>query len=119
MSTYRSGFEENVALFLTRSGVAFSYEASEVPYRISYKYIPDFTLTAHNIILECKGYWSASDRRKIRAVRETNPDLDLRMVFQSPENKISRNSRTTYGGYCDKLGIPWSNTNIPSTWLHP
>ena len=54
----------------------------------------------------------------IKQVKKDNPDIDLRMVFQSPYNKISKKSKTTYAQWCDNLGIPWTSyTNIPLDWL--
>ena len=51
-------------------------------------------------------------------LKEDNPDLDLRMVFQSPYNKISKRSKTTYAKWCEKHGIPWcAYHNIPIEWL--
>ena len=62
-----------------------------IPY--SYHYNPDFVLV-NGVMLETKGYWDSEDRRKIKAVMRDNPDLDLRMVFQAPFNKISKKSKT-------------------------
>ena len=60
----------------------------------------------------------AAHRRKIKAVIEQHPEIDLRMVFQAPFNKISKKSKTTYAKWCDKHGIPWcSFSNIPLEWL--
>ena len=68
--------------------------------------------------LNVEGYWDAKDRQKIKAVKEQNPDIDLRMIFQAPYNKISKKSKTTYAKYCERLGIPWSSwTTIPIDWL--
>ena len=88
-SKYRSGLEEKVANLLEGLGVTYEYESKRVPYTIQHNYCPDFVLPNH-VHLETKGYWDAADRRKIKAVKKDNPDLDLRMVFQSPFNKISK-----------------------------
>ena len=37
--------------------------------------------------------------------------LDIRMVFQSPYNKINKNSKTTYAKWCEKHDIPWTSYN--------
>lgn len=114
---FRSGLEEKVANLLVELGVKYEYESTKVPYVIQHTYCPDFILP-NGIWLECKGYWDAKDRRKLKAVKEQNPDIDLRMVFQAPYNKIYKGSKTTYANYCDKLGIPWcSFVNIPLKWL--
>ena len=55
-------------------GVTYEYESTIVPYIIQHNYTPDFLLPS-GIFLECKGYWDAEDRRKIKAVKKQNPDL--------------------------------------------
>ena len=116
-SKYRSGLEEKIADLLTELGVSFEYESIKVPYTIQHHYHPDFILPNY-VHLETKGYWAASDRRKVLAVKRDNPDLDLRMVFQSPYNKINKNSKTTYAMWCEKHDIPWTSYhNIPLDWL--
>ena len=114
---FRSGLEEKVADLMINLGVEYEYESTKVPYQIMHNYTPDFLLP-NGIFLECKGYWEPEDRRKIKAVKEQNPELDIRMVFQSPFNKISKKSKTTYAKWCEKHDIPWTSfTNIPIDWL--
>ena len=114
---FRSGLEEQVADLMCELGVKYEYESTKVPYIIQHIYTPDFLLP-NGIYLECKGYWDPEDRRKIKNVKEQHPELDLRMVFQSPYNTISKKSKTTYAKYCDKLGIPWTSFhNIPIQWF--
>ena len=116
-SKYKSGLEEQVAKLLTGLGVSYEYESCKIPYTIQHHYHPDFILPNH-VHLEAKGYWSAPDRRKIAAVKRDNPDLDLRMVFQAPYNKISKGSKTTYAIWCEKHDIPWTSfQDIPLDWL--
>ena len=115
--TFRSKLEEKVADLLVELGVNYEYESTKVPYHIQYTYCPDFVLP-NGVYLECKGYWDADDRRKIKAVKTLNPELDLRMVFQAPFNTISKKSKTTYAQWCDKHDIPWTSFhNIPLQWL--
>ena len=116
-SKYKSGLEEQVAKLLEGLGVSYEYESCKIPYTIQHNYHPDFILPNH-VHLEAKGYWSAPDRRKIAAVKKDNPELDLRMVFQAPFNKISKGSKTTYAIWCEKHDIPWTSFhNIPHDWL--
>ena len=116
-SKFRSGLEEQVAKLLEGLGVTYEYESTRVPYTIQHHYSPDFILPNH-VLLETKGYWDAKDRRKILAVKKDNPYLDLRMVFQSPYNKINKNRKTTYAKWCEKHDIPWTSYhNIPLEWL--
>ena len=116
-SKYRSKLEERVADLLDELKITYEYESSKVPYTIQQHYCPDFILPNH-VHLETKGYWDAKDRRKILAVKKDNPDLDLRMVFQSPYNKISKSSKTTYAKWCERHSIPWCTFHsIPLEWL--
>ena len=116
-SKYRSQLEERVAELLTNLGVTYEYETTEIAYQISHNYRPDFILPS-GIILECKGYWDSDDRRKIKNVKEQNPDVDIRMVFQAPYNTISKRSKTTYAKWCDRHNIPWCTfQEIPIDWL--
>ena len=114
---FRSKLEKKIADLLTKLGISYEYESNKIPYTIQHHYIPDFVLS-NNIYLETKGYWDPKDRRKVLAVKRDNPDLDLRMVFQAPYNKISKKSKTTYAQWCEKHDIPWSSFhNIPLDWL--
>jgi len=114
---YRSNLEKNIGNLLEGLGVSFQYESEKLSYTIDHNYTPDFVLPNY-IYLEAKGYWDAEDRRKILAVKRSNPDIDLRMVFQSPYNTISKKSKTTYAKWCDRHEIPWTSyTDIPIEWL--
>ena len=116
-SKFRSGLEKDVANLLTELGVTYEYESTKIAYQISHNYCPDFVLP-NGTVLECKGYWDANDRRKVKAVKDQNPDLDLRMIFQAPYNKISKKSKTTYAKWCERHEILWTAWhNIPMEWL--
>ena len=115
--TFRSKLEKQVADLLDTVGASYEYETHKVAYTIMHHYNPDFILP-NGIMLETKGYWDSEDRRKILAVVRDNPDLDLRMVFQAPFNKISKKSKTTYAQWCEKHGILWAAVHaIPIDWL--
>ena len=114
---FRSRLEEQVSDLLCELGIDYEYEPTKVSYQIQHFYTPDFLLPNH-VYLETKGYWDAADRRKMKAVKEQNPDLDIRMVFQNPYNKISKKSKTTYAQWCERHGIPWTSwVDIPMEWL--
>ena len=114
---FRSKLEEKGADLLEGLGVSYEYEPEKLSYTIEHNYTPDFVLPNY-IYLETKGYWDPADRRKVLAVKRDNPDVDLRMVFQSPFNTISKKSKTTYAQWCEKHDIPWTSFhNIPLEWL--
>ena len=114
---FRSNLEKNIADLLTGLGVSYEYESEKLSYTIEHNYTPDFVLPNYTY-LEAKGYWAPEDRRKILAVKKSNPDVDIRMVFQSPYNTISKKSKTTYAKWCERHDIPWSSyQEIPIEWL--
>ena len=114
---FRSNLEKNIADLLTGLGVSYEYESEKLSYTIEHNYTPDFVLPNYTY-LEAKGYWAPEDRRKILAVKKSNPDVDIRMVFQSPYNTISKKSKTTYAQWCERHDIPWSSyQDIPIEWL--
>ena len=80
-------------------------------------YLPDFHLI-NGVFLEVKGRLTSEDRRKMKAVKLCNPELDIRFVFQAPYNKIYKGSKTTYAKWAEKHGFPWcSYQTIPIDWL--
>ena len=112
----RSGLEKQVADLLKQLKVEYEYESEYFPYVIEHKYIPDFRVG--DVYLETKGYFKPSDRRKMLAVKRCNPDLDIRLVFQAPHNKISKRSKATYSMWAEKHGFPWcAYYAIPISWL--
>lgn len=114
---FRSGLEEKVADLLTNLGVDYEYESTKVPYVLMCNYTPDFLLP-NGIYLETKGHLTEEDRRKMKAVKAANPDLDIRFVFQSPYNKIYKGSKTTYAKWSEQNNFPWcSFHSIPIAWL--
>ena len=109
-------FEAKLATQLNTLGCGFTYETLVIEYMKKGTYIPDFILP-NGIIIEAKGLWTPEDRKKHLLVREQHPDLEIRMVFQNANNKIRKGSKTTYGTWCDKKNIKWSNKVIPTSWL--
>ena len=116
-SKFKSKLEERIATLFVTLGVQYEYESEKISYTIQHHYCPDFVLPNH-VYLEAKGYWAPADRRKILAVKKDNPDMDLRMVFQAPYNKINKKSKTTCAMWCEKHDIPWTAYHdIPLDWL--
>ena len=116
MNNYRSGLEERVAKAFDKDNITYLYECSKYSYVTESKYTPDFFLM-NGVILEVKGFFKPSDRRKMLAVKQQHPELDIRFVFQR-NNTLSKNSKTTYGDWADKHGFPYCIfPNIPPEWL--
>ena len=116
ISRFRSMFEAKLATQLKKLGCGFTYEKLSIEYIKKSTYTPDFVLP-NGVIIEAKGVWMVEDRKKHLLVREQHPELDIRLVFQQANNKIRKGSKTTYGMWCDKKNIKWSNKVIPTSWL--
>jgi hypothetical protein len=118
---YRSGLEEAVADNLQSKSIAYEYEnkANTIKYTIpatNHTYLPDFKLP-NGIIVETKGRFVLADRKKHKLIKEQHPELDIRFVFSNSSTRISKKSKTTYGSWCESLGIPYADKMIPQSWL--
>lgn len=115
---FRSGLEERVAEQLKLSGVKVEYETTKIKYRVEEDrtYTPDFVLP-NGVIVETKGRFVVSDRKKHLLIKKQHPHLDIRFVFQNSKNKISKTSKTTYADWCDKNGFIYAEKEIPDKWL--
>ena len=116
---FKSGLEENISNQIANKGIEVKYESEKVAYIIpasQHTYNPDFRLP-NGIIIETKGRFVAADRKKHQLVKEQHPNLDIRFVFSNSKNKISKNSKTTYGMWCEKNGYKYADKEIPEEWF--
>jgi hypothetical protein len=116
---FKSGLEENISNQIEAKGIEVKYESEKVAYIIpasQHTYNPDFRLP-NGIIIETKGRFVAADRKKHQLVKEQHPNLDIRFVFSNSKNKISKNSKTTYGMWCEKNGYKYADKEIPEEWF--
>lgn len=108
---YRSMSEVRFASRLKQKVIDFSYETDTLKYQLSpQKYVVDFTVDKGNgekIFIEYKGKLDGEARRKMRAVKKSNPNKDIRFVFEKPNNFIYKGSKTRYWQWADKFGFPW------------
>lgn len=125
---FRSGLEEFNAAELESYGVPFTYEEEKIEYikpERKAKYTPDFiirenidgTPRSKPLIIETKGRFVTADRQKHLLIKEQYPELDIRFVFNNPNARISKKSKTTYAMWCDKHGFLYARGNIPAEWL--
>jgi len=124
---YRSGLEIDIARGLTASGVSFSYESEKIRYEQPAKmrtYTPDFIITTKSgkrIVIESKGRFKTEDRQKHLHIRASNPEVEIRFIFNNPNTRISKASKTTYAMWCDKNGYMYAKFNkdepVPNEWL--
>lgn len=96
------------------------YETEKLKYTVERNYKPDIVITLSNgkkIYVECKGWFRPEDRSKMLAVKESNPNLDIRFVFPR-DNKLNKNTETLYSQWCERHGFPYTiGTEIPKGWL--
>lgn len=102
MSGYRNGYEARCARDL---GSAFAYEPIKLPYVLECVYVPDFVDHAAKRIVEAKGRFPASDRRKMLAVKKAHPEYAYEIWFTNPEALISKGSKTTNKAWAEKHGF--------------
>ena len=121
---YKSGLEHIVAEHIQTTEYPLNYETETLNYIVperKAKYTPDFVFTKKSgqlMFVETKGRWTSADRLKMKHVLQSNPGIDIRMVFQNPNQKISKGSKTTYEAYANKLGICHvAKKDIPAEWL--
>lgn len=120
---FRSGLEDTVNDMLKENNKSFSYESEKISYiqpETKHNYTPDFVLNkivGGKMYVETKGRWVKTDRLKFDLIFEQYPGIDIRFVFQNPNAKLYKGSKTTYAQYCDKKGWRWAKKEIPEEWL--
>lgn len=121
---YKSGLELTVSEQIKNTEYDLKYETEIIQYIVpetKHKYTPDFVFTKRDgtlMFVETKGRWTSADRLKMKHVLASNPGIDIRIVFQTPAQKISKASKTTYEMYANKIGIKHvAKRNIPEEWL--
>src|ERR1700761_1410674 len=106
--TLKSGFERPLVASLKARKVRFTYEELVLPYTLHGEYHPDFVLKDSGIIVEAKGLLDKDSKRKMMAVREQHPDLDIRFVFMNAEKKVP-GTKQTHGQWATKNGWKWAD----------
>lgn len=121
---YRSVFELKVNTWMKEEGLDIPYEPEKIAYVVpasNHKYTPDWKVS--DVIYEGKGYFAASDRKKMLHIIESNPGLTVRMIFQNAQAKINKRSKTSYADWCDKHNIEWVDFTRDKEklleWLRP
>lgn len=115
---YRSGLEDKVAEYLTFHKIKFLYEKVKIEWEdLAYRtYTPDFVLD-NGIIIETKGLFIASDRRKHIAIKKQHPKLDIRFVFTNSKRKLRKGAKSSYAEWCIRYGFRYHDRIIPEDWL--
>lgn len=111
----RSGMEDRLVPALVAQGCEYEPLFLRYPAPLR-RYIPD-VVTPNGIAIEIKGWFKPADRSKMLAVRAAYPDLDLRLVLATPNQKLAKKSSTTNAMWCDKYGFKWAAKVVPDSWL--
>lgn len=112
---FKSQLEANVAKVL---GKQAKYENVTLAYLLPKRYTPDFSVLTKDkqfVYLEVKGYFRYEDQQKMKYVKISHPDLDIRMFFPA-DNKV-QGSKMRNSDWCKKYGYPYAIGKIPKGWL--
>jgi hypothetical protein len=130
---YKSQFERGIAANLTKRSIKFEYEPHKITYWLKtrcakckncgskdvfekHSYTPDFILS-NGIVIEAKGKFTSENRTKMLSVIESNPELDIRMLFMK-DNWLTKNHGHRYSDWCEKHGIPYAFLKVPQEWAN-
>jgi len=115
---YRSGLEHKISMALDVIKYEYGYESIKIEWEdLAYRtYTPDFILK-NGIIIETKGRFLTTDRRKHLCIKKQHPKLDIRFVFTNSRSKLSKGAKSTYAEWCIKHGFRYYDRIIPEDWL--
>ena len=115
---YRSGLEHKISMALDTIKYNYEYESIKIEWEdLAYRtYTPDFILN-NGIIIETKGRFLTTDRRKHLCIKKQHPKLDIRFVFTNSRSKLSKGAKSTYAEWCNKYGFRFYDRIIPEDWL--
>ena len=103
------------------------YETEKVPYTIASNYEPDFIITRADgtkLYIEMKGNgrsWTFDVQKKMIAVKEQNPDMDIRIVFYSDGKmgKIRKDGTCRrQSDWAVQHGFTFAIKKIPEEWFN-
>lgn len=122
---YRSGLEAEVGEQLDAiPGLVWEYETRKITYSVPSrmsKYTPDFPITTLGtgklIYIETKGKFEVKDRQKHLLIKDQHPEIDIRFVFSNPNQRISKQSKTTYAMWCQKFDFLFAAKRVPLEWI--
>jgi hypothetical protein len=119
MPTFKSKLEEKVWSVLKKHYPSVKYEPSKYKFvqpAIERTYIPDFKTGKTSVYLEAKGKLDLNTRKKMIWFRDSNPTIRIIFLFQNPDNKITKRSKTTYGMWATDNGFEW--LDFRKDWLN-
>lgn len=105
---YKSHLEAKFAALIRKAGLAADYEPDRLEFITKSHYVPDWKI-AENTYIETKGYLSSSNRSRLIDFKKQYPHITVCLVFQASQNKIYKNSKTTYAQWAERHGFEWSD----------
>jgi len=107
---FRSKWENNMSRYYNFAGVKWIYESQEFEFykikRGSRFYKPDFYLPEQDKLIEIKGFFTASDKTKIRRFKKYYPEEFAKLEFVIPDKySKSKANGEMIKFLCDDLGI--------------
>ena len=118
MPSFKSKLEEKVWATLKREYPTVKYEPQKFKFiqpEIERTYIPDFKTGRTSIFLEAKGKLDLETRKKMVWFKQSNPSIRIIFLFQNPDNKITKRSKTTYAMWATDNGFEW--LDFRKDWL--
>jgi hypothetical protein len=119
MPLFKSKLEEKVWDKLKQAYPSVKYEPEKFKYiqpAVDRTYTPDFKTGRKKVFLEAKGKLDLDTRKKMLWFRESNPDIRVIFLFQNPDVKLTKKSKTTYGQWATDNGFEW--LDFRKDWLN-
>lgn len=115
---YKSRLEKLIA---DKLGPDYPYESQTIKFVQPAKkrtYKPDFEISPVKFI-EVKGRLKPEDRMKHLWIKEQHPEVEVYFIFGRPQNRLYKNSSTTYAQWAEENGFEWVSASdpIPNHWL--
>ncbi len=112
-------FEDAVCKAVEDRGVPFERTgAVYLPYTLKATYTPDLVIGDHGLMyIEVKSYLDEDDRKKMEAVKESHPDLDIRFIFSKPDKLLPHRKKLTHAGWAEKHNFKWTTIDKIGEWL--
>lgn len=119
MPHFKSKLEERVWERLIKEFPSVKYEPEKFKYTQPAQdrtYTPDFKTGRRKLYIEAKGKLDLDTRKKMLWFRDCNPDIRIIFLFQNPDNKLTKRSKTSYGMWADENGFEW--LDFRKDWLN-
>lgn len=116
---FRSKYEKRIWDNLKkRHKVEYEPQEPKIRYTLPKCYVPDFKLP-NGVYVEAKGYFRSADRTKMLRVKKENPSLDIRLLFQRANQRLTKSPNSMmYWEWAEKHEFPWGEgETIPEEWF--